>query len=293
VARLSGASKRFGSTQALAGLDLDVRAGEIMGFLGPNGAGKSTAIRALLGLLRLDAGEARVFDLDAWSRAPEAHRRLAYVPGDVNLWPTLTGGEVIGLMGRLRGALDRQRVTELLDAFDLDPTTKSRSYSKGNRQKVALVAALASEVDLLVLDEPTSGLDPVMEARFQREVLTARDRGTAVLLSSHMLSEVDAVCDRVTIVRDGAVVESGALDELRHLTRISIVAEVSHPPGRNTAIHGAHDLVVEGRSIRLSVGAQDLSDVLRQLTAFHVEALRCEPPTLEEMFLRHYEGGRR
>ena len=189
--------------RALDGLDLTVRPGEVHGFLGPNGAGKSTTIRVLLGLLRKDAGEVRLFGGDPWRDAAALHRRLAYVPGDVNLWPNLTGGEVIDLLGRLRGGLDEARVAELVERFELDPTKKGRSYSKGNRQKVALVAALAADVELLVLDEPTSGLDPIMESVFQTYVDEFRDRGHTVLLSSHILAEVERLCDRVSIIRAG------------------------------------------------------------------------------------------
>lgn len=293
VVELRDASKRFGRTQALDRLTLTVQAGEVMGFLGPNGAGKSTAIRALLGLLRLDSGAARLFGADAWADAAALHRRLAYVPGDVSLWPTLTGAEIIELMGRIRGSMDANRRAHLLEVFDLDPTKKARSYSKGNRQKVALVSALASNVDLLVLDEPTSGLDPVMESRFQAEVHAARDRGTAVLLSSHMLSEVGALCDRVTIVREGAVVETGTMADLRHLTRMSITAELRNLPESTDRLGPAHDVVFEGKTVRLSVEGPEVNAVLRALTAFGVESMRCEPPTLEQIFLQHYEGGPR
>src|SRR3954452_13234725 len=228
--RASGVRKTFGATVALDGLDLTVGQGEVHGFLGPNGAGKSTTIRVLLGLLRRDGGEVRLFGGDPWARAAELHRRLAYVPGDVNLWPNLTGGEVVDLLGRLRGGIDESRRTELVEAFELDPTKKGRAYSKGTRQKVALVAALASDVDLLVLDEPTSGLDPLMEAVFRRYVEDFRGRGHTVLLSSHILAEVEELCDRVSIIRTGRVVESGTLAELRHLTRTSIRAELAEPP---------------------------------------------------------------
>lgn len=221
---IDGLSKRFGATQALDGLDLTVEAGEVHGFLGPNGSGKSTTIRVLLGLLRKDAGTVSLFGGDPWREAAELHRRLAYVPGDVNLWPNLTGGEVVDLLGRLRGGLDRKRRDELFERFELDPTKKGRSYSKGNRQKVALVAALAADVELLVLDEPTSGLDPLMEAVFTDCVDEFRRRGHTVLLSSHILAEVERLCDRVSIIRSGRIVESGTLAELRHLTRTSITA---------------------------------------------------------------------
>ena len=229
---ISGLVKTFGDFRALDGLDLDVATGEVHGFLGPNGAGKSTTIRVLLGLLRASGGEARLLGGDPWADAVALHRRLAYVPGDVNLWPKLTGGEVIDLLGRLRGGLDPQRRAELLERFELDPTKKGRAYSKGNRQKVALVAALASDAELLVLDEPTSGLDPLKEAVFQACIEETRAAGRTVLLSSHILAEVEALCDRVTIIRAGKTVETGTLSELRHLTRTSIAVETVQRAGR-------------------------------------------------------------
>src|SRR2546430_1670912 len=236
---VSGLVKTFGQTRALDGLDLTVRTGEVHGFLGPNGAGKSTTIRVLLGLLRADAGEVRLLDGDPWRDAVSLHRRLAYVPGDVSLWPNLTGGEVIDLLGRLRGGLNEQRRADLLERFDLDPRKKGRAYSKGNRQKVALVAALASDVELLILDEPTSGLDPLMEDVFRQVIQEEQRRaGRTVLLSSHILSEVEALCDRVTIIREGRAVETGTLAELRHLTRTSIHAELAGPPDRPAALPG-------------------------------------------------------
>src|SRR6266699_3179952 len=224
---VAGLSKSYGKVTALDGLDLEVATGEVHGFLGPNGAGKSTTIRVLLGLLRGDAGDVSLLGGDPWHDAATLHRRLAYVPGDVNLWPNLTGGEVIDLLGRLRGGLDEKKRARLLERFDLDPTKKGRSYSKGNRQKVALVAALASEVELLLLDEPTSGLDPLMEAVFRECIDEERQRGRTVLLSSHILAEVQAICDRVSIIRKGRTVETGTLAELRHLTRTSISAELA------------------------------------------------------------------
>jgi ABC-2 type transport system ATP-binding protein len=285
--------KTFGHTRALDGLELDVADGEVHGFLGPNGAGKTTTIRVLLGLLRADAGDVRLLDGDPWRDAVALHRRLAYVPGDVTLWPTLTGGEVIDLLGRLGGGLDPRRRDQLLERFDLDPRKKSRDYSKGNRQKVGLVAALASRVELLLLDEPTSGLDPLMEETF-RQVVTeeTRGEGRTVLLSSHILSEVEALCDRVSIIRQGRTVETGTLDELRHLTRTSITAELATPPAGLADVPGVHDLVVEGTRARFQVDPGELDAVLRRLTAFGVRSLVSRPPTLEELFLRHYEADR-
>ncbi len=282
-------TKRFGSTVALDRLDLSVAAGEVHGFLGPNGAGKSTTIRVLLGLLRPDAGSARLLGGDPWRDAASLHRRLAYVPGDVNLWPNLTGGEVIDLLGRLRGGLDERRRADLLERFELDPTKKGRTYSKGNRQKVALVAALASDVELLVLDEPTSGLDPLMEKVFEDSIQAERRRGRTVLLSSHILSEVEALCDRVTIIKDGHAVESGTLAQLRHLTRTRVEATLRGPvPADLAAAAGVHDAVVDGSRLVCDVDTTRLDDVLRRLTTVGVETLTSTPPTLEELFLRHY-----
>ncbi|MCX0272378.1 ABC transporter ATP-binding protein [Nocardia zapadnayensis] len=285
---ISGLQKTFGRTRALDGLDLEVTTGEIHGFLGPNGAGKSTTIRILLGLLRADGGTVRLLAGDPWSEAAALHRRLAYVPGDVNLWPNLTGGEVIDLLGRLRGSLDEGRRRDLLERFDLDPTKKGRTYSKGNRQKVALVAALASDVELLLLDEPTSGLDPLMEAVFQECVEEMRRGGRTVLLSSHILAQVEALCDRVTIIRQGRAVESGTLADLRHLTRTSIEAETRRPVAGFEELPGIHGLVADGTRIRFQVDTVELESVMERLTSFGIRTLTSQPPTLEELFLRHY-----
>src|SRR4051794_16572746 len=246
---VSGLVKTFGPTRALDGLDLTVPRGEVHGFLGPNGAGKSTTIRVLLGLLRADAGKVRLLDGDPWRDAAALHRRLAYVPGEVSLWPNLTGGEVIDLLARLRGGQDPRRRADLLERFELDPTKKARSYSKGNRQKVALVAALASDVELLLLDEPTSGLDPLMEAVFTECIAEVRAAGRSVLLSSHILAEVEKLCDRVTIIRNGRTVESGTLDQLRHLTRTSVTAVTERDPAALAGLAGVHGLSVAGNRV--------------------------------------------
>jgi ABC-2 type transport system ATP-binding protein len=285
---VAGLRKSFGHVRALDGLDLSVETGEVHGFLGPNGAGKSTTIRILLGLLRADAGTARLLDGDPWRDVTTLHRRLAYVPGDVTLWPNLTGGEVIDLLGRLRGGLDPRRRDSLLRRFDLDPTRRGRAYSKGNRQKVALVAALASDVELLILDEPTSGLDPLMEAVFRECIGEERRAGRTVLLSSHILGEVEALCDRVSIVRSGRTVDSGTLDDLRHLGRTTITAELATVPEGLGALAGVHHLSVEGTRVRLEVDNDQLDRVLRRLVAAGVRSLVSRPPTLEELFLRHY-----
>ncbi|GAB3159238.1 ABC transporter ATP-binding protein [Amycolatopsis sp. NPDC004378] len=284
-----GLTKAFGRTKALDGLDLTVHTGEVHGFLGPNGAGKTTTIRVLLGLMRADGGRATLLGGDPWTDATRLHRRLAYVPGDVTLWPNLTGGEVIDLLGRLRGGLDHGRRAELIERFDLDPRKKGRTYSKGNRQKVALVAALASDVELLVFDEPTSGLDPLMEEVFRQVVAEERERGDrTVLLSSHILSEVEALCDRVTIIRAGRTVESGTLDELRHLGRITIDASLAHVPAGLASLPGVHDLSSYGSHVHLSVDQSSLDDVMRHLAEAGLRSLVSRPPTLEELFLRHY-----
>ncbi|HEY0690544.1 MAG TPA: ABC transporter ATP-binding protein [Kribbella sp.] len=286
---VSGLHKWYGSTHALDGLDLEVATGEVHGFLGPNGAGKSTTIRVLLGLLRGDDGDASLLGGDPWRDAAKLHRRLAYVPGDVNLWPNLTGGEVIDLLGRLRGGLDPKKRDNLLLRFDLDPTKKGRTYSKGNRQKVALVAALASDVELLILDEPTSGLDPLMEEVFRQCIEEERHRDRTVLLSSHILSEVEALCDRISIIRRGKVVETGTLAELRHLTRTSIQAELVSAPNGIAQLPGVHGLEIDGNKVRCEVDTALLEGLMKQLAAGGIKSLVAQPPTLEELFLRHYE----
>nr|MDT0656563.1 ABC transporter ATP-binding protein [Micromonospora sp. DSM 115978] len=285
---VSGLVKTFGRTCALDGLDLSVAPGEVHGFLGPNGSGKSTAIRVLLGILRADAGSAVLLGGDPWSDATALHRRIAYVPGDVNLWPNLSGGEVIDLLGRLRGGLNQTRRTELLHRFDLDPRKKARTYSKGNRQKVALVAALASDAELFILDEPTSGLDPLMETVFQECVAEVRTRGATVLLASHILAEVEALCDRVSIIRLGRTVQTGTLAELRHLTRTAIDVETDRPVTGLAELPGVHAPHVEGNRIRFDVETDRLDPVVRHLSGHGIRSLKSNPPTLEELFLRHY-----
>jgi ABC-2 type transport system ATP-binding protein len=286
-----GLAKSFGSTRALDGLDLRVEPGEVHGFLGPNGAGKTTTLRILLGLLKADAGTARVLGGDPWRDAVGLHRRLAYVPGDVALWPNLTGGEVIDLLGRLRGGLNEGRRAALLERFDLDPTKKARAYSKGNRQKVALIAALASDVELLLLDEPTAGLDPLMESSFRDYIREESGNGRTVLLSSHILAEAEALSDRVSIIRGGRVVESGTLAELRHLSRTSISAELRRSPDGLTGLPGVHDVVVSGTTLSCEVDPSALDGLLQALGRVGVVSLTSQPPTLEELFLRHYAGG--
>ncbi len=281
--------KTFGRRRALDGLTFAVEQGEVHGFLGPNGPGKTTTLRILLGLVKAGGGRARLLGGDPWRDAVSLHRRLAYVPGDVALWPSLTGGEVIDLLGRMRGGLNAKKRATLLGRFDLDPTKKSRSYSKGNRQKVALIAALASDVELLLLDEPTSGLDPLMEAAFRDCLTDERDNGGTVLLSSHILAEVEAVCDHVTIIRAGRVVESGVLSDLRHLTRTSIIAELTGQPAGLAELPGITDLRIEDHTLRCQVETAHLSELLNRLGAVGIRSLVSQPPTLEELFLRYYD----
>lgn len=287
---IAGLHKSFGRTHALDGLDLAIGTGEVHGFLGPNGAGKSTTIRILLGLLRKDAGTATLLGGDPWADATALHRRLAYVPGDVTLWPNLSGGEIIDLLGRLRGGVDPQRRDELIERFKLDPTKRGRSYSKGNRQKVALVAGLAADTELLLLDEPTSGLDPLMDEVFRECVQEVREQGRTVLLSSHVLGEVEALCDRVTIIREGRTAETGTLAELRHLTRTSIDVTTATPITELDGLDGIHDLVLEteGTRARFEVDTTRIGPVLERLGSFGITTLTSTPPTLEELFLRHY-----
>lgn len=284
-----GLVKRFGTTTALDGLDLTVHCGEVHGFLGPNGAGKSTTIRVLLGLLRQTAGSARLLGGDPFCDAVELHHRLAYVPGDVALWPRLTGGETIDLLTRMRGNPNRARIDELISEFELDPTKKVRTYSKGNRQKVGLIAALSADVELFILDEPTSGLDPLMEATFQRKVRGLRDAGKTVLLSSHILGEVEALCDRVSIIRSGRNVETGRLSEMRHVRQTNVDVTTRKPLSPD-ALTGVQGLEVDGLRYRFLVPNEYLDATVAVLSSHGVDSLTCTPPTLEELFLRHYES---
>ncbi|CAN5477819.1 multidrug efflux ABC transporter ATP-binding protein [soil metagenome] len=283
-----GLTKSFGSVLALDGLDLTVSEGEVHGFLGPNGAGKSTTIRILLGLARADGGRVRLLGGDPWQDAVDLHRQIAYVPGDVTLWPTLTGGETIDLLARMRGGIDQTRRADLIERFDLDPHKKARTYSKGNRQKVSLVSAFSSNARLLLLDEPSSGLDPLMENVFQQCVTEARDRGVTVLLSSHILAETERLCDRVTIIRAGRTVESGTLTSMRHLSRTSIKAEMASDPGDLTGIDGVEDISFDGHTLRAQVDGDSIGELIRVLGNAGVRSLVSQPPTLEDLFLRYY-----
>ncbi|MEV0163927.1 ABC transporter ATP-binding protein [Nonomuraea fuscirosea] len=286
VIRIQGLIKNYGRIRALDGLDMTVREGEVHGFLGPNGAGKTTTLRILLGLLRKNGGNVQLLGGDPWSQAVELHQRLAYVPGDVTLWPSLSGGEVIDLLTRLRGHTHTKRREELIERFALDPRKKAHTYSKGNRQKIALIAALASDVELLLLDEPTSGLDPLMEAVFREVITEERRAGRTVLLSSHILAEVEMLCDRVSIIRDGRIVEAGTLAQLRHLTRTSVSAELARIPA--DGLPGAHNLSIDGHRVRFQADTAHIGDVLARLTDYGVRDITAQPPTLEELFMRHY-----
>lgn len=288
VIEVSDLHKHFGRVRALDGLDLTVNEGEIHGFLGPNGSGKTTTIRVLLGVLRATSGHAGLLGRDPWRDAVALHREIAYVPGDVTLWPSLTGGEIIDLLARMRGGIDEGRRAELIERFDFDPKKKSRTYSKGNRQKVSLISALSSRARLLLLDEPSSGLDPLMERVFRECVIEARDRGVSVLLSSHILSEMEVLCEKVTIIRAGKTVESGTLESMRHLSRTSIKAELAGPPPDLSRIPGVEDVTVEGNTLYAQVDAGSLGELIRVLGDTGVRTLVSQPPTLEELFLRHY-----
>jgi ABC-2 type transport system ATP-binding protein len=282
--------KRFGKFTALNEVNIEVNEGEVYGFIGPNGAGKSTTIKILLGILKATSGEAKLFGKNAWKDAVDIHRKIAYVPGDVNLWPNLTGGEVIDLFARLRGGTDKRRTNDLLEKFNLDPSKKSRTYSKGNRQKVALVSAFSSDAELFILDEPTSGLDPLMEIVFQECVLEAKRQGKSVLLSSHILSEVEKLCDRVGIIRQGEIIETGTLDELRHLTRTHLVFQTSKQAPDLGSLKGVHELEFEEGGISLKADAEELGTILQYVSQFGITKLESMPPTLEELFMRHYES---
>ncbi|MED3572549.1 ABC transporter ATP-binding protein [Cytobacillus praedii] len=290
VLKTTNLIKRFGEFTALDGVNIEVNEGEVYGFIGPNGAGKSTTIRILLGILKATDGEAKIFGLDAWEDAVDIHKRIAYVPGDVNLWPNLTGGEVIDLFVKLRGSNNKSsRREELIGKFDLDPSKKCRTYSKGNRQKVALVSAFSSDADLYILDEPTSGLDPLMERVFQECVLEAKSAGKSIILSSHILSEVERLCDKVGIIRHGKIIETGTLNELRHLTRTSLVVETKQPLTGLNEISGVHGIAKKNRAFAFQVDAEELDNVIKHVSNFGILSLEVAPPTLEDLFMRHYE----
>lgn len=288
--KVANLTKKFGKFTALDGVNLELNAGEVLGFIGPNGAGKSTTIRVLLGILKATDGEVKLFNKDAWQDAVDIHKRVAYVPGDVNLWPNLTGGEVIDLFIKLNGTSNKAKREELIDKFDLDPSKKCRTYSKGNRQKVALVAAFSSDADLFILDEPTSGLDPLMEKVFQECVLDVKRQGKSVLLSSHILSEVEKLCDRVSIIRQGKIIESGTLNELRHLTRTQMLVDTKLPITGLNELKGIHDIEESIHGMTFQVDTTEMDAVIKHISPFGIIRLESAPPTLEDLFMRHYEG---
>lgn len=290
ILKTTNVSKKFGKFTALDGVNMEVNKGEVYGFIGPNGAGKSTTIRILLGILKATEGEARIFGKDVWKDAVDIHKNLSYVPGDVNLWPNLTGGEVIDLFMKMKGSTNKNRREELIERFNLDPSKKCRTYSKGNRQKVALVSAFSSDADLYILDEPTSGLDPLMERVFQECVMEAKQSGKSVLLSSHILSEVEKLCDRVGIIRQGKIIESGTLTELRHLTRTNLLIETKQPMLGLNELQGVYGIERKDHALSFQVDAQDLESVMKYVSQFGIVRLESSPPTLEDLFMRHYEG---
>ncbi|MFE8697397.1 ATP-binding cassette domain-containing protein [Cytobacillus sp. FJAT-53684] len=283
-------TKKFGKFTALDGVNMEVNEGEVYGFIGPNGAGKSTTIRILLGMLKATKGEAKIFGKDVWSDAVDIHKQIAYVPGDVNLWPTLSGGEVIDLFMKMNGSTNKGKREELIERFNFDPTKKSRTYSKGNRQKVALIAAFASDADLFILDEPTSGLDPLMEHIFQECVLEAKRAGKSVLLSSHILSEVEKLCDRVGIIRQGKMIETGTLDELRHLTRTNLTIQTKEPIPSLKEQKGIHNIEKKDSELTFQVDTDEMDAVIRYIAGFGIVKLESAPPTLENLFMQHYQG---
>lgn len=287
IIEIKGLSKSYGKQVALEGVNLNVKKGEVYGFIGPNGAGKSTTIRILLGMLKKDGGVVKILGKDSWDNAVEIHKKIAYIPGDVNLWPNLTGGEVIDFLGRLNGQVDSNLKQELLEKFQLNPKKKCRSYSKGNRQKVALVSAFLSDAEVLILDEPTSGLDPLMEQVFQSCILEAKKQGKTIFLSSHILAEVEALCDRVGIIRQGKIVEEGTLDELRHLTRSTVTVQLNNQDDIKD-IEGIYDLLKLNEKWKFSVDTNTMVSVMQRLASMGIKSLVAEPPTLEELFIRHY-----
>jgi len=286
---ITGLTKKFGKLTALDDVNLAVEKGEVFGYIGPNGAGKTTTIRVLLGILKATQGGAKVFGMDAWREAVEIHKRIAYVPGDVNLWPNLTGGEIVDLFSSLRGKIEKDRRDKLLKMFDLDPSKKCRTYSKGNRQKVALVAAFASDAELFILDEPTSGLDPIMGQVFQECIQEQKNLGKGVFLSSHIMSEVEQLCDRVGIIRAGKLVETGTLNELRHLTRVTMNVETARPVEGLAEMSGVFDITERHDGLKFHVDSREVGCVIEHLTQYGIIKLESAPPTLEDLFMRHYQ----
>ncbi len=289
MVEVKGLQKNFGKFQALKNVTFDVNAGEVLGYIGPNGAGKSTTIRTLLGIIKSTGGTAKIFGKDVWSDAIEIHKSIAYVPGDVYLWGNLTGGEIIDLFLKLQGSPDIAKRDELIKKFELDPKKKARSYSKGNRQKIALISALASKAELYIFDEPTSGLDPLMESVFQEEVGRLKAEGKAILLSSHILSEVEKLADRVAVIRAGEIVDTGTLEDLRHFTRDTFHVETLQNPETLKEVEGIYDLEITGNTATFQVDSDKVQSILTYLTKLGVVKLESTPPTLEELFMHHYE----
>jgi len=290
ILEINNVTKKFGKFTALDGINLEINKGEIYGFIGPNGAGKTTTIRILLGILQATKGNATIFNKDVWEDSVEIHKDIAYVPGDVNLWDNLTGGEVIDLLVKLRGGNNKNTQEELIKKFDLDPSKKCRTYSKGNRQKIALIAALSSDAELYILDEPTSGLDPLMENVFQECILDLKKQGKSILLSSHILSEVEKLCDRVSIIRQGKIIETGTLRDLRHLTRTTVEVETRKKIESLRSMKGVHNIKENGENYSFQVDNDNLGDVISYLSKFEILTLRSTPPSLEELFMTHYEN---
>ncbi|UOQ48892.1 ABC transporter ATP-binding protein [Gracilibacillus caseinilyticus] len=286
---VNSVTKKFGSFTALNNIDLKVKQGEVYGFIGPNGAGKSTTIRVLLGIIKATSGQITVFGKDAWKDAVDIHRKVAYVPGDVHLWENLTGGETIDTFLMLRGGINKTKRDQLIKRYQLDPRKKAGTYSKGNRQKVALIAAFASDADLFILDEPTAGLDPLMENVFQECVQEVKQEGKSVLLSSHILSEVEKLCDRVGIIREGKMIESGSLDELRHLTRTSMLIETVEDASALDKVEGIHHFQEKDHVYSFQVDTEQLSDIMKTIVQYGVKRMESTPPTLEDLFMRHYQ----
>lgn len=290
IVKVQGLQKKFGKFQALRDVSFTIKSGEVVGFIGPNGAGKSTTIRALLGIIKRDAGIAEIFGKDVWKDSLEIHKRISYVPGDVAFWGSLTGGEIIDLFIKLHGSGDKEKRDYLIKRFELDPKKKAKGYSKGNRQKVGLIAALSVDSDLYIFDEPTSGLDPLMEQVFQEEVEKIKASGKAILLSSHILSEVERLADKVVIIRQGEIVETGTLDELRHLTRSTVTLVTSGDVSKMAFVDGVHDFVQNDSQATFSVDNQYLNSILIEASKLGVTRFESIPPTLEDLFMRHYES---
>lgn len=289
LVEVKGLQKNFGQFQALKDVSFEVNAGEVLGYIGPNGAGKSTTIRILLGIIRATQGKVQIFGKDVWQDSIEIHKKIAYVPGDVYLWPNLSGGETIDLFLKLHGASNQEKRDQLIKKFDLNPKKKVRSYSKGNRQKIALIAALATEAELYIFDEPTSGLDPLMEAVFQEEVKALKAAGKAIILSSHILSEVEKLADRVAVIRKGEIVETGTLDDLRHLTRYQYKVETEQETVGLKELSSVHDLQIKENEATFQADSDEIDEILKTLLLYGVKKLEATPPTLEDLFMRHYQ----